>query len=108
MSIPGYLTVPETGNNDVEHRRQIAQGVNRALAGKLNAVRQITLTPASATTTIEDARITPSSFIGLQPMTLNAVQMSYLYTSAQTNGSVTFTHPSDAAVDRTFNMVIVG
>lgn len=108
MSTPGYLTVPETGNNDVEHRRQIAQGVNRALAGKLNAVRQITLTPSSTTTIVEDARITPSSFISLQPTTLNAAQMSYWYTSSQTNGSVTFTHPSDAFADKTFNMVVIG
>jgi hypothetical protein len=104
-----YLLVNETGSNEAEHRRQLAKGVNLALQGKLNAVTTLTLTPSSATTTIQDDRITALSYIGLQPKTANAAAaLSSLYTSAQTNGSATFTHANDANVDKTFNVVVIG
>lgn len=108
MNTQGYLSVPEMGSNDAEYVRKIAQALNRAIAGKINAVRQVTLAAGAGSTIISDDRISVNSFISLQPVTLNAGQMVYWYTSAQSNGTVTINHPNDAFADKTFNILIIG
>jgi hypothetical protein len=107
--VKGYPLVPETMPNEVEHRRQLAQRVNGALQGKLNAVTQVTLTPSSTTTTMTDARIGASTFISFQPLTADAAgALSGLYVSSQKSGQATITHASASSVDRTFNVLLIG
>jgi hypothetical protein len=110
MSIKGYPLVPETLANDVEHRRKLAQSVNLAMQGKLNAVVQVTLTPSSTTTTLIDSRIGASTGIFFSPLTNDAVtaSISGLHVSSQKNGQATLTHASAAAVDQTFNVLLIG
>ena len=109
MSTQGYLTVPETGTNEKEHRRQLARGVNQSLAGKLNAVTTVTLVAGDVTTVLTDARLTISSYIGLTPLTANAAAaISTTYVSSRTNGSATLSHANNANVDKTFSVVIIG
>lgn len=112
---PGFVGVPETAVNDVEHKRRVARTVNLLLQGKLNAVTTVTLTANTTTTTITDARITSSSFIGFMPKTANAAAaLANLYVSAQMGsngtvaGSATLTHANNAQTDRTFNVLIIG
>jgi hypothetical protein len=108
--VKGYPLVPETMPNEVEHRRQLAQGVNGTRQGKMNAVAQVTLTPSSTTTTLIDARIGATTGIFFSPLTQNAVTatISGLHVSAQKNGQATLTHASAAAVDQTFNVLLIG
>jgi hypothetical protein len=110
MSIQGYPLAPETLSNDVEHRRKIAQTANLAMQGKLNAVTQVTLTPNSTTTTLTDARIGAQTGIFFSALTNDAVtaSLSGLYVSSQKKGQATLTHASSAAVDQTFNVLLIG
>jgi hypothetical protein len=109
MSIKGYPLVPETMPNEIEHRRQLAQGVNGARSGKLNAVTQVTLTPSSTTTTLIDARIGATTGIFFSPLSANAAgALGGLYVSSQKSGQATLTHASTASVDRTFNVLLIG
>jgi hypothetical protein len=109
MSIKGYPHVPETMANEVEHRRQLAQGVNGSRQGKLNAVAQVTLMPSSTTTTLIDARIGATTGIFFSPLSADAAgAMSGLYVSSQKSGEATLTHTSAASVDRTFNVLLIG
>jgi hypothetical protein len=109
MSLKGYPLVPETMPNEIEHRRQLAQGVNGARSGKLNAVTQVTLTPSSTTTTLIDARIGATTGIFFSPLSANAAgALGGLYVSSQKAGQATLTHASTASVDRTFNVLLIG
>ena len=109
MSNKGYPLVQETMPNEVEHRRQLAQGVNGARQGKLNAVTQITLTASSTTTTLTDARIGSTTGIFFSPLTADAAAaIGGLYVSSQQKGQATLTHASTASIDRTFNVLLIG
>lgn len=109
MSIKGYPLAPETMPNEVEHRRKLAQTSNLAMQGKLNAVTQVTLAVSTTTTTLTDARIGATTFIGFQPLTADAAgAMAGLYVSSQKNGQATITHASASSVDRTFNVLLIG
>jgi hypothetical protein len=110
VSNQGYPVAPPTLPNEKEHRRVLAQTVNQAMAGKINATTQITLTPSSTTTTVIDSRIGANTYFGFSPLTPDAVtaQISGLHVSSQANGTATLTHASAAAIDQTFNVLLIG
>lgn len=111
MSIKGYPLAPETLNDEVDHRRKIAQTANLAMQGKVNAVTQVTLTPSSTTTTLIDSRIGATTGIFFSPLSANAASaLSGLWVnvSLQKNGQATLTHASTATTDRTFNVLLIG
>lgn len=109
MTTQGYPSAPEAWANEVEHRRKLARTANLALAGKLNAVIQVTLTPNSTTTTVTDKRIGANTFVGFQATTADAAAaLAGLYVSSQNNGTATLTHASASSVDRTFNVLLIG
>ncbi|MEC4533083.1 hypothetical protein VSR91_26535, partial [Klebsiella pneumoniae] len=93
-----------------EHRRQIAEVANRAMAGKINATTQVTLNANATTTTVKDSRIGAFTYFGFQPTTQDAVtaQISGLYVSAQANGQATLTHASSASTDQPVNLLLIG
>lgn len=106
-----YPVVPETYPSEFEHRRKLAKGVNTVLAGKMNAVTTLTLTPSVASTTITDSRITPQSYIGFMPQTAHAAtELATLYVPSTTQlvGSAVVNHANNAQADRTFTLVIIG
>lgn len=118
--LPGFKAVPVSG--DVVSRidqsasarwaKNIAEGVNRLLAGKMNVVLQVTLAVNASTTSVIDARIGVYSALILQPLTYNAAialyETPFVFVSNQKNGSVTLNHAVNAAADKTFNLVILG
>lgn len=100
----GFPTLSPGADN-----RSVVERVNLLLAGKMNAVSSVTLTPSSTTTTITDKRIGGQSFIGLSPRTATAATaMTAVYVSAKAKGSATLTHNSTADVDRTYDLLIIG
>lgn len=103
----GYDTVGIDNDNEAEHRRELAEAVNRILQGNLNAVDTVTLTTSSATTTLLDSRIGPDSFIGFMPTTANAAAES-LYVSSRGDQTATITHANNAQADRTFAYLVIG
>lgn len=99
------LVLPPQGGDP----RQIARIVNDILQGKLNATMAVTLTPNAGTTTLSDARITASSFIGLCPLTANAAgAIATTYPSTRAAGSVIFTHANNSQADKTFIVLVIG
>lgn len=101
-------TVPVVHNDEVEHRRQISNVVNRILDGATNAVGSVTLTENSTTTTLNDIRIGVNSRILLMARTATAAaEMTSLYITP-TKESATITHSSTADTDKTFDYVILG
>jgi hypothetical protein len=110
MTTQGYKGVTPMLPNEKEHRRQMAEAINSQLAGKLNAVNQLTLTPGATSTTFIDSRIGANTFIGFSPLTQNAVtaQISGLHVASQKNGEATIAHASAPATDQTFNVLLIG
>jgi len=101
--------VPLDWSNEAEHRRKIAESVNKILDGKINATGSLTLEANSPTTTLNDGRIGLSSVLLLQPKTSNAAAtMSSWHISSRASGSITFSHPNNAQTDRTFDYLVVG
>lgn len=108
--INGVASVPRDGVNDREHRRQLADGVNRALQGKLGCLIDITLTANATSTTINDFRLSAQSVILLMPTSANAATayVAGIWVSDQGNGTAKLNHASSAATDQSFRSAILG
>lgn len=89
----------------------IAQVGNSIRRGKLDAVKEVTLTANSTTTTVTDPRLTYQSGVYWEPLTTNAqaeLANGIPIATSRNNGSFTFTHANNAQTDRTFNLLIIG
>lgn len=103
--------VPVDWWDENEHRRLLAQRINQILLGKINAGDTVTLTANQATTTINDRRIGPDSYINFMPTTANAaaeVGAGGFYVSARGQYTATLTHANNAQADRTFRYIVLG
>lgn len=101
--------VPIDWADEVEHRRKLAEGANRALQGKLICAGDVTLTASSATTTLNDERIGTESFIGFMPLTANAAaEVPTLYVTNRNKGSATLNHANNAQTDRDYVYLVIG
>ncbi len=95
--------VPQTWADGPEHRRKLAQGINELMDGKHNATGSVTLTAASATTTLTDRRIGTDSVITFMATTANAAAgITALYVTARGDGTATLNHANNAQADRTY------
>lgn len=89
----------------------IARAVNLLLRGKMNAVTTVTLTPSVTSTTLTDDRIGQYSVVILEAATASAATARltapgiYVVPAA---GSAVINHPSNAAVDQLFTVLILG
>ena len=89
----------------IEGIRQLATAININADGQTGTV---TLTANSASTTLTDHRITPSSVIGLMPTTANAATaIATTYIGTSVNESATITHANTATTDRIFKYSIL-
>jgi hypothetical protein len=116
----GYPTVPLGGRApdslhgaaDKSWVARIARAVAALLQGKFNAALAITLASGAASTTIQDARISATSTLLLQPLTAHAAALAYaspyVLITAQQSGQVAFAHANTANTDQTFNLLIIG
>lgn len=85
--------------------------IKSLLAGKLNAIGEITLTPSASSTTLTDVRLTAFSFLWFMPQSqnaANALTTIYVPRTTQKNGEAVINHASDAATDKTFTYLIIG
>jgi hypothetical protein len=89
--------------------RAVKAAVNLIMQGKLNATGTVTLTANSATTVLQDPRLSASSFIGFMAQTANAAAaLGGLYVTAQGGGTATLNHANNAQSDKTFTYLIIG
>jgi hypothetical protein len=118
MSVFDYPKAPEGTVSDEPQAikqaiRRVAEVVNRSLTGKLNALKEITLTANAASTVIDDARLTTGSLVLFDPVTSNAATelaagTLYVTTANRRNGRFTVTHANNAQTDRTFKLLLIG
>lgn len=93
-----------------EHRRQLAEGVNRVNQGHLNACLFVTLSANEPTTTVVDSRISKQTCASFMPQTADAaaeIAGGAMYVAC-TNGLLTISHANNAKADRTFTMSMIG
>lgn len=111
----GYPGVPLTGP-EKEHRRQMAQAINRMNRGIINCHLDVTLAPNTATTLITSASIGYWTAINAaMPMTSDAaadIGTIWVDTIVAGAGATTATavihHRNNAATDRTIRFVLLG
>ena len=113
----GSQVVPLYMPNEVEHRRQLAQGVNSTKNGKINATLDVTLAVSATSTVIQDARIgSDSAIIPAMAKTAHAASAiaAGIYVDTivppigSTPGSATVHHASSANTDQTIRFLIIG
>ena len=107
----GRQAVPIDWADEAEHRRKLAEAINRVIQGKLLSVGDVTLTASQATTTLNDQRIGVESFIGFMPITANAaaeIGSGTLFVTNRNKGSATLNHANNAQTDRDFVYCIIG
>lgn len=96
---------PEDWPNEEEHRRFLAEAI-QALQ-PIGIVRTVTLTANQATTTLDDARISPEACIVLMPTTANAKAEGIPYQTALGDGTATLNHANNAQTDRDYCYFVV-
>lgn len=105
----GFPIAPVDHFDEREHRRLLAEVINRVMAGKINARGEFTLRSSQATTTLSDQRIGAESHFSLMATTANAAaEMNTIYVSSRDQGVAVFTHINDADADKTFSYAVLG
>lgn len=108
-SARGVPPVPVDWHSGPEHRRKLAETINRVLQGKTNTTGTVTLTANQATTAVTDLRAGPDSHISFTPTTANAAAaLAGMYVSSRGNETFTLTHANNAQTDRTFTYSVTG
>lgn len=90
---------------------KIVEAIRDLFAGRSNAVGELTLTPNSATTTVNAMNCGPGSRIFLTPRTANAAAaLANVRIAAATTveGQFVITHANNAQTDREFGYAIQG
>jgi hypothetical protein len=87
---------------------QAARLLRAVVSGETENTFKGTLRANQTTSTFTDPRIKFGSAVIPVPQTANASAIAPPYPSSIENGSVTFTHASNANADKTFLFVIVG
>ncbi len=101
------LTIPPTGATD----REVHQRIRELIEGRSNAVDRVTLEANATQTIFAKETINANAIALLSPTTASAAQGSAsgaVYVSTIAAGSVTITHDSSAATDRTYGVLIIG
>lgn len=112
----GMPAVPVMMGNELEHRRQIAQAVNRHNIGLINCHQDLTLIANATSTTIFDHRIGfNTAIIPAMAMTADAAaDIGTIWVDGIRSGTSTTVaaadvhHRSNAATDRTIRFVLLG
>lgn len=114
----GMPVVPLMMGDEKEHRRQIAQAVNRAISGLINCHQDVTLRASTSTTKIIDNRIGyNTAIIPAMAMTLDAATIDFvagIWVDTVVSGTPTapasaiIHHANNAATDRTIRFVLLG
>jgi hypothetical protein len=101
---------PGDGVKSAEHRRQLAEAINRINRGQFNCSLFVTLAPSATSTQVVDSRISPQTCASFMPQTAHAaaeIGAGTLYATC-TSGSMTITHANNTQTDRLFTMALVG
>lgn len=111
MTVRPFLHLPPPPSDP--NGRRLYEVVSRIMAGKIDAVTELTLTANSATTTFNYVGLSPQSVVVFDPKTANAATefhggTMYALTANRGNDQWTITHANNAQTDRTFQVLIMG
>lgn len=106
----GTPLVPKVHDDEKTHRRLLAEGVEKALAGLLNNIgADKRLRHNLASTTISDQRAGPDSLITFMPTNNNgSAALARFYVDGQTDGQFVLNHVSTSTSDSTVRYAIFG
>lgn len=116
MSVFDFPKAKETVSTKPEDLARAHRGtvgvVNNILGGKLNAVKEVTLTSSAGSTTVSDPRLTINSFVAFDPLNSDAASelaagTLYVDSDDRRNGQFTLTHANNGQT-RSFKMLIIG
>ena len=105
------MPTPVTWHNPEEHRRIIAQDINKISDGVTLNAGSVTLTASTTDTVVSDGRVGVDSVIYFMPKTANAaaeVGAGGMYVSSRGKETFTITHASNAQTDRDFEYALLG
>src|ERR1700741_1749015 len=98
LSAASGTKVPYYQQDEQRHRRKIAEWAKQANQGHIQCTGNVTLVASTVSTVVTDARVKPTSWIGLEPTTLNALSAQpTIFVSTFGDGTFTITHSSSAA-----------
>lgn len=109
-----FRSPPQSWSGSAEEalRKVVLPIVTDVLRGKLNNTYDVTLTAGATTTTVLNTECTAESIALIIPKTASAAAAVGSATGVQAVcadlGTVTLTHDSNAATDRTFGVAILG
>lgn len=103
------VIVPTFQQDDERHRRKIAAWAQWVNQGHLANVGNVTLTPSSTTTVVNDSRAGLNSYVGLTPTTANGASAApSCWISSFGKQTFTITHANTASADKSFRYCLLG
>jgi hypothetical protein len=103
---------PAYDDDEKIHRRRMSEAFKGVYQGKINVTLDVTLAPSTASTTIQDSRISPFSAISpAMALTANgaaALASLYIPLATITKGQAVIQHANNAQTDRVIRFVILG
>lgn len=102
--------VPQEAANEKQHRKMLANGVNRAIKGQIDCTFPLTLPSGLNFTQINDSRISKWTAVVMTPTTANAaaeMASGQCYVTVS-DGFLTVTHRNNSQTDRTFQVALIG
>jgi hypothetical protein len=109
VSAASGVTVPYFQADEQRHRRKIAEWSKEVNQGHIQCIGNLTLAASTVSTVVSDPRVSLTSWIGLEPITANALSARpTVWVSTFGVGTFTLTHASTAATDKTFRYAVLG
>lgn len=105
---PGRPGVQLSYPKEADHRRQLAQAINRLNEGHSSTTLFVTLDPNVVQTSVVDSRISPQTAALLQPQTAHAAAALPTTWIVCTDGSLEINHANSAQTDRTYTISLSG
>lgn len=88
---------------------QVVQQYEKDYFGLRCSIGQVTLAVSSASTTLSNAKLRPTTKVFFTPTTANAAAaLATTYVSTPTQGAVVINHANNGQSDKTFDYAIVG
>jgi len=100
------VTVPAWWEDELEHRRKLADAANAALAGQTNNQFTVDIDPGATQTEVIYEKCRPDISVNLTPASAGASTMSVWVEPKM--GKAIIHHDSSPATDRRFFAVFVG
>ncbi len=109
VSAGSSVNVPYFQADEKIHRRKLAEWAKQANIGHIPVVGNVTLAAGATSTSVADARVAPGSWIGLVPITANALSAApTVWVSTFGIEYFVITHANSASADKTFRYAVLG